>query len=281
MNYRHAFHAGNFADVIKHAVLFRIVSHLLNKPAPFRVIETHAGAGLYDLGSAEAQRSSEWKDGIARIVDGDLDPPAAALIAGYLEAVRACNPAGGLSAYPGSPLLVRSWLRATDRLLACELAPQAAAALARHLRGDRRAKALAMDGWTALAAFVPPKERRGLVMVDPPYERPDEASLLVEGLSAAWRKWPTGIYLAWYPIKEPEPIAAFIRALRRSGIKRLLRAELIDAGKTGVPGLRGSGQIVVNPPWNLQGELQILFPALANCLWPGQTCTLRLEALDG
>ncbi len=280
MNYRHAFHAGNFADVVKHTVLFRIVAHLLKKPAPFRIIETHAGAGRYDLGGPEAQRSPEWKDGIARALTHAFEPPAAALMAGYLDAVRACNPAGSLSVYPGSPLLVRSVLRDDDRLLACELEPHAATALTRQLRGDRRAKAVAIDGWTALSAFVPPKERRGLVLIDPPFEHPDEYAVLVEGLSAAWRKWPTGIYLAWYPIKEPEPVAGLIRRLYGSGITRLLRAELVGAGRTDAPGLRGSGQIVVNPPWNLQDELQILFPVLAKCLWAGETHAVRLEMLS-
>ncbi|MGE3146820.1 MAG: 23S rRNA (adenine(2030)-N(6))-methyltransferase RlmJ [Pseudorhodoplanes sp.] len=270
MNYRHAFHAGNFADVVKHAVLWRILAHLLNKPAPFRVIDTHAGAGLYDLTGAEAQRSPEWREGIARLLppdgSGALPPAAATLIAGYLDIVRAANKPGSLTAYPGSPLIVRACLRAQDRLIACELEPQAAGALARHLRGERRAKAIRIDGWTALAAYLPPKERRGLVLIDPPFEAGNEFERLAEGLLAAWRKWPTGIFLAWYPIKSGREPADLTRRLARGGLGKSLRVELLAQRPPGDTRLRGTGQIVVNPPWRLDEELRLLLPAIAKRL---------------
>jgi 23S rRNA (adenine2030-N6)-methyltransferase len=164
MNYRHAFHAGNFADVVKHAVLVRILAYLRRKPAPFRVIDTHAGAGRYDLAGEEAQRSGEWRDGIGRLVEAPIAARARTLLVPYLDAVAACNPAGRLTIYPGSPALAGAFLRAQDRLIACELEPNAAAALARNLAGGLRTKAVAIDGWTALKAYVPPKERRGLVL---------------------------------------------------------------------------------------------------------------------
>ena len=163
MNYRHAFHAGNFADVVKHAVLSRILVHLCGKPAPYRVIDTHAGAGRYDLLGPEATRSGEWRDGIGRLFGAHIEAAAQPLLAPYLAAVAACNPAGQLGAYPGSPAIAAGFLRAQDRLVACELEPGAAATLARHLGHDRRIKIIALDGWTALNAYVPPKERRGLV----------------------------------------------------------------------------------------------------------------------
>ncbi len=150
MNYRHAFHAGNFADVHKHAVLARILVHLRSKPAAFRVIDTHAGAGRYDLSAPEPSRSGEWRDGINRLVTNPIETQAQSLLAPYLDAVAALNPSGRLATYPGSPLLARALMRPQDRLIACELEPQAAAALAATLRGDRRAKAIAIDGWTAL-----------------------------------------------------------------------------------------------------------------------------------
>ena len=153
MNYRHAFHAGNFADVVKHAVLVRILVHLREKPAPFRVIDTHAGAGRYDLAAEEAQRSGEWREGIDRLVRAPIAARERALLAPYLDAVAACNGAGRLTTYPGSPALARAFLRAQDRLVACELEPNAAAALARNLAGDRRSKAVTIDGWTALNAY--------------------------------------------------------------------------------------------------------------------------------
>src|SRR5262249_38262289 len=162
MNYRHAFHAGNFADVVKHAVLVRMLVHLRQKPAAFRVIDTHAGAGLYDLRGPEAFRSGEWRAGIARLLATSIGARARGLLAPYLDALASFNPDGALASYPGSPALIRTFLRSRDRLVACELEPSAAAALAHHLAGDRRTKAVAIDGWTALNAYVPPKERRGL-----------------------------------------------------------------------------------------------------------------------
>src|SRR5262245_30325355 len=173
MNYRHAFHAGNIADVVKHAILARIVAHLKEKPAAFRVIDTHAGAGLYDLAGPEASRTGEWRDGIGKLLAAALGPAERALLAPYLEAIAAFN-AGPLKLYPGSPALLQHWLRPQDRLIACEREPNAARALIARLRGDRRAKAVAIDGYAALNAYVPPKERRGLVLIDPPFERPDE-----------------------------------------------------------------------------------------------------------
>ena len=176
MNYRHAFHAGNFADVFKHAVLVRILLHLREKPAPFRVIDTHAGAGLYDLTGPEASRTGEWRQGIERVRAAPLAPEAASLLAPYLQAIAAFNPGERLVRYPGSPLLALRLMRAQDRLTACELEPSASAALERALAGDPRATAVAIDGWVALNAYLPPKERRGLVLIDPPFEQPDEFS---------------------------------------------------------------------------------------------------------
>jgi 23S rRNA (adenine2030-N6)-methyltransferase len=172
MNYRHAFHAGGFADVFKHAILARVLVHLRGKTTPFRVIDIHAGAGLYDLASEEAGRTGEWRDGIGRLFDAALPAEAGALLAPYLAAVRSCIPDGALRHYPGSPLLVCALLRPQDRLIACELEPATAAALAHRLRAIRQAKVIAIDGRMALGAYVPPNERRGLVILDPPYEQP-------------------------------------------------------------------------------------------------------------
>jgi 23S rRNA (adenine2030-N6)-methyltransferase len=226
VNYRHPFHAGNFADVFKHAVLCRILHHLRGKPAAFRVIDTHAGAGLYDLTGPEASRGGEWRLGIERLTAASLAAPVAALLEPYLEVVGALNERGRLTLYPGSPALVRAWLRPQDRLIACETEPQAAAALRRNLRGDARIKTLALDGWTALGAYVPPKERRGLVLVDPPFEQDSDFFRLAHGLAAAHRKWPTGIYMLWYPIKTRSEPDALAKRLRRLGTAKILRAEL-------------------------------------------------------
>lgn len=282
MNYRHAFHAGNFADVVKHAILWRILTHLKKKPAPFRAIDTHAGAGRYDLESPEAERSPEWREGIARIVlpeagASPLPAEAGALIEGYLDIVRAANKPGRLAVYPGSPDIVRTCLRTNDRMIACELEPHAAGALERLLHKERRAKAIRIDGWTALLAYIPPKERRGLVLIDPPFEAPDEFERLANALIAAWRKWPTGIFLAWYPIKDEREIAGFLRALGRSGLEKSLRVELLLSRATDDTRLRGSGQIVVNPPWTLDDELRVLLPAIAKRLNAQANDAVRIE----
>lgn len=262
MNYRHAYHAGSFADVVKHAVLSRIVAHLKEKPAPFRVLDTHAGAGLYDLAGPEASRTGEWRDGIGKLVSAQLEPAARDLLALYLEAIVAFN-AGPLKVYPGSPALLQHWLRLQDRLIACEREPNAAHALSLRLRGDKRAKAVSIDGYMALNAYLPPKERRGLVLIDPPFEQPDEFASLAQGLAVAHRKWPTGIYALWYPVKDAHETEGFSRCLVRLGLPRVLQAELTLPGREA---LRGSGLILVNPPWRLETELAVLLPALFRAL---------------
>jgi 23S rRNA (adenine2030-N6)-methyltransferase len=301
MNYRHAFHAGNFADVLKHAVLARILVHLRAKPAPFRVIDTHAGAGLYDLAGAEAARSGEWREGIARLLSSPIADGARALLAPYLDAVAALNRTGGLTTYPGSPALVRAFLRTQDRLTACELEPNAAAALARNLHGDRRSKAVVIDGWTALNAYVPPKERRGLVLIDPPYEQADDFPRLAQALEAAHRKWASGSYLLWYPIKQRDAPNVLARRLLRGGIatgsvatgspakggpergatSTVLRVEL-DVGRPRDTNRLGAcGLMVVNPPWTLEGELAVLLPALAAALSGDGRSSHRVDWLRG
>jgi 23S rRNA (adenine2030-N6)-methyltransferase len=281
MNYRHAYHAGNFADVVKHAVLCRVLVHLREKPAAFRIIDTHAGAGRYDLAGPEAGKTQEWRDGIDRLRRAELAAPIRALLAPYLEAVAALNPSGGLATYPGSPLLAKALLRRQDRLIACELEPQAAAALQAELAGDPRAKAIAIDGWTALTAYVPPVERRGLVLIDPPFEQPGEFVRLAQGLAAAHRKWPTGTYLLWYPIKDQTEVAGFAKSLSRLGIPKMLRVELLLPTAAPDTGLRGSGLIAVNSPWTLYNELKVLLPVLAEVMSRGVTGAGTLEWLTG
>src|ERR1700704_1080962 len=262
MNYRHAFHAGNFADVIKHAALARILVHLRGKERGFRVIDTHAGAGLYDLASDEASRTGEWREGIGRLMEARLSLDLQALVAPYLQAVAATNGGTELRRYPGSPLIALNFLRPQDRLVACELEPAAATALAANLRHDARARAVAIDGWMALKAYVPPKERRGGVVVDPPYEDRDEFARLADAVAGAHRKWATGVFLLWYPIKDRAGPDLLAGALRRGGIDKILRAEL-ELAPGGEPGrLGGAGLIVVNPPWRLADELVQLLDGL-------------------
>jgi 23S rRNA (adenine2030-N6)-methyltransferase len=268
LNYRHAFHAGSFADVVKHAVLVRIVLHLREKPAAFRVIDTHAGAGLYDLAGPEANRSPEWRAGIAPLLAASLGDTARALLAPYLDVIKGLNPTGQLVRYPGSPAIVCAFLRSQDRLIACELEPTAAQALTRNLARERRAKAIAIDGWMALNAYVPPPERRGLVLVDPPFEDSEDFGRLARALGRAHRKWPGGTYLFWYPIKGRSAPDGLVRDLRRLSIPKILRAELCVGETPSEGSLGGCGLIIVNPPWQLDNELSVMLPALAAALGP-------------
>ncbi|MGA8317589.1 MAG: 23S rRNA (adenine(2030)-N(6))-methyltransferase RlmJ, partial [Bradyrhizobium sp.] len=247
MNYRHAFHAGNFADVIKHFVLVRILLHLQEKNPAFRVIDTHAGAGVYDLAGEEAERGGEWLTGIARIMQARFSENALPLIKPYLDIVRAFNPQPGqLTAYPGSPLLARALLRPQDRMTACEVEAKARKALIEALRRDTQARVVDLDGWTALPAFVPPNERRGLVLIDPPFEQKDEFERLAAGFSEAFAKWPTGSYLLWYPAKSrratdelARQVAYAVGQARPPG--KCLRVEFSVAPQTAGTGLSSAG----------------------------------------
>jgi 23S rRNA (adenine2030-N6)-methyltransferase len=244
------------------------------------VIDSHAGAGRYDLLGREAARSGEWHDGVERLFDAARQtsprspPPQAAearareFLAPYLDIVAALNANGRLRVYPGSPLIAKARLRQQDRLIACELEPRAAASLKASLHGDRRTKVLALDGWMAVNANVPPKERRGLVLIDPPYEDAADFKRLSDALADAHRKWPTGIYMLWYPIKERDAPDALARRLRRHSLPKLLRCEITLGPPRADSGLVGSGLIVVNPPFTLPEELRDLLPMLARLFSP-------------
>ena len=274
MNYSHAFHAGNFADVVKHVVLVRILLHLAKKPTPFRVIDTHAGAGLYDLAGDEASRTGEWREGVGRL--GSVDPAseAGALLAPYRALIDVDIAA---LRYPGSPLLVQRLLRATDRAIFCETQGPVRQRLARVLGRDRRAKVLEIDGWTALGAFVPPPERRGLVLVDPPFEATDEFSRMAGAFANAVRKWRTGIYLLWYPVKSFERRDAFWAALAASDAPDLLRIEFGVAPVDPVGGLMRTGLAVANPPFMLAEEMRISLSGLAQALGRDSAATWSVE----
>ena len=281
MNYRHAFHVGGFTDVVKHLILSRLVEYLKLKPAAFRVIDTHAGIGRYDLTSSEAKRSPEWQLGIKRLLDTGLPKQAAALAEPYLAVIRAENLSGGLKTYPGSPVLVRKLFRPQDRLEALELHPEDANTLGKHFAGDFQARVIHLDGWLALNAHLPPKEKRGLVLVDPPFEEDDEFDRLVDGLVKAHRKFSTGIYALWYPIKEPRAVNAFVSALKATGIAKMLRTELSVSAATVPPRLVGSGMIIVNPPFTLEAELKVLLPALVAIFGEAGAGRHRIEWIRG
>jgi 23S rRNA (adenine2030-N6)-methyltransferase len=279
MNYRHAFHAGNFADVMKHAVLALVLTYLNRKDQAYRVIDTHAGLGLYDLAGDAAGRTGEWRDGIGALRKARLEPELAALLKPYLDVVEEVRSDLGDTIYPGSPEIARRLTRSQDRLVAVEKHPVDSERLAQALARDRRAKAITLDGWTALRAYVPPKEKRGLVLIDPPFEEPDEFRRLGEAAVAAWQKWRTGVYMLWYPIKGDRDGDTLDQTLAASGVVKRLRLELTLRPDDGDGRLRGSGLLLVNPPWTLQKDAATLLPGLLSILAkPGRGAAWRCIA---
>jgi 23S rRNA (adenine2030-N6)-methyltransferase len=263
MNYRHAFHAGNFADVLKHVVLTLLIEDLKKKPAAFLYLDTHAGRGCYDLSESQAQRSGEYKTGIGRL----LELPPAGLpeeVKTYIGLVKQSAGPGRspITAYPGSPLVVALLRRDVDRMVLYESQSSQAQALRTLQRGQRHLSILEQDGYAGLKAQLPPREKRGLVLIDPPYESEREFDTLLEGLRLAHSRWPTGIYCIWYPRTGRSAPERFLRALEKSGIRRVLNLTL-DVLPEGSPlGMGGAGLVIVNPPWQLDLRLKQLLPQL-------------------
>jgi 23S rRNA (adenine2030-N6)-methyltransferase len=277
LNYRHAYHAGNFADVLKHAALVAVLGHLRKKETPFAVIDTHAGRGLYDLTGAEAQKTGEAAAGIARLLKLDALPGVLELYCGTVRGF-------GSGLYPGSPLIAAKLLRAQDRLVAVEKQDEEFRALALNLTGVRNAKAMAGDGYAELKRLMPPAERRGVVLIDPPYEAEDEFQNAVRALIGARTRFATGIFLFWYPMKESAAVAASIGEILNSGVKSLLRAEL-DVGPMavpdGTPRLSATGLLVVNPPFGFEAEMNRILPFLAAQLAQGEGARFTVQRLAG
>jgi 23S rRNA (adenine2030-N6)-methyltransferase len=270
MNYRHAFHAGNFADVFKHVLLTRILVYLTRKAAPLRFIDTHAGIGRYDLTSAEAQRSGEWRHGVARLKDAHPPEPIAALLQPYLETLGPLDAQGRPKSYPGSPAIAQTLLRAQDRIALCELHPEDRASLVAHMGHDARLSIVSIDGYIALNAYLPPKERRGLVLIDPPFEVANEAKQASEALARALAKWRTGTYALWRPIKDRVLDARFLNTITAIGAPNILQCEL-DVGQIAPTAnspspLTRTGLLIVNPPHLLIDEARALLPWLAKLL---------------
>ncbi|MCC0033857.1 MAG: 23S rRNA (adenine(2030)-N(6))-methyltransferase RlmJ [Hoeflea sp.] len=281
MNYRHSYHAGNFADVLKHAVLARIITYLKRKEQAFRVIDTHAGIGLYDLSSVEAQKTGEWRDGIGRVIGAELSSDLKSFLAPWLDAVEALNPEGGLLHYPGSPKLTRQLMRKQDRLTAIELHPDDAAQLRQVFEGDYQVRVIELDGWLSLGAHLPPKEKRGLVLIDPPFEEAGEYDRMIDGLARATRRFPGGTYMLWHPIKADSPLGAFDNKLIALGRPRTLTVRLFARANQTAPGLNGSGLVIINPPFTLEAELRQVLPELARLLAQGTGAGSEVRMLVG
>jgi 23S rRNA (adenine2030-N6)-methyltransferase len=271
MNYRHVFHAGNFADVFKHAIVARILVYLMRKDAALRYLDTHAGIGKYDLGSEQAEKTGEWRDGVARVAKAKIPADIDALLKPWLTALGPLDEAGRPAIYPGSPMLAQRLLRPQDRMTLCDLHDQDVRVLGRNMGKDLRIKVIRIDGYMALKAYVPPIERRGLVLIDPPFESTDEFTRMRDSVIAAWRKWPTGTYALWYPVKDSAAVDGLHDGLAAAGIGRILRAE-IDVGLAEATGkLSGCGLAIINPPHPLFDEIKTLAPWLAKTMAQGAT----------
>lgn len=263
MNYRHAFHVGNHADVLKHAVLLFCLDLLARKPAPFAVLDTHAGRGLYNLTGSESDRSPEWRDGVGKLWDWQ-DPPA--LIAAYLDAIRSFNADGALATYPGSPALVARALRADDVLMACELHHEEYAALRRCMPRRAGVQLHERDGWEAMGALLPPKQRRGLVLIDPPYEATDELLVGARAIGAALTRFTHGLYLWWRPLKAERALDAADAEVTMAGARSWLRADLWVDTPRPEGKLVGASIFLVNPPFGLDARLREALPPTAERL---------------
>lgn len=279
MNYRHAFHAGNFGDVLKHLVVTALIEALRVKPAPMVYIDTHAGSSLYDLSGEEAKRTGEYREGVARLFDLHQPPR---LLDAYLQAVRSIQPADreGVSLYPGSPRLAATLLGAQDRMVLCELHPDIHDQLKRRMGPDRRAQIHRRDGYEALAGLVPPQERRGLVLIDPPYEEQNaEFGRIGDALEQAFQRWPQGVYAVWYPIKIRPQLAPFRRWLVESAPRSVLLAELAVRGCDSPLRMNGSGMAIINPPWRVDEALAGTLPVLRKALAQDAGAHFRLDWL--
>jgi 23S rRNA (adenine2030-N6)-methyltransferase len=270
MNYRHAYHAGNFADVVKHLALVAAISHLKKKDRPFAVIDTHAGRGLYDLQGGEAEKTGEAMNGIGRLKSlGDAPP----LLSDYLKLARGF----GAERYPGSPLIAAQMLRSQDRLVAIEKHEEEVRILARILTPFERARVMQADGYARLMTLLPPPERRGLVLIDPPYEAPDEFAQAARVFAQAYRRFANGIYLLWFPIKSHSAADAFCAEVLAAGAAKALRIDVMVPSAT-EDRLHSAGLLVINPPFGFDGEMGAAFAAIAPLL--GQEGTAAQFRLD-
>jgi 23S rRNA (adenine2030-N6)-methyltransferase len=269
VNYRHAFHAGNFADVVKHALLLDLLRAMQRKDKPFLVLDTHAGIGRYDLSSGPAEKTGEWRDGIGKLLAVKPEP-----LADYLELVEK------LGLYPGSPAIAAALLRPGDRLIACELHPKDAATLKQNFRGVPGMAVHERDGYEALRAFLPPPERRGLILIDPPFERPDEFAALEKHLCAAFEKFRTGVFAVWYPVKHRAPVRAFFERLKGSKLRDAVAAEFLRRPATDPTRLNGCGLLVVNPPYGFVPAAEMMLQAIQEVLGEPGASSLVERLID-
>jgi 23S rRNA (adenine2030-N6)-methyltransferase len=279
MNYRHAYHAGNHGDVLKHAVLARVLTHFAQKDSAFAVLDAHAGIGLYDLNGLEAFKTGEWRDGIGRLLQSNLQPDAAVLLSPYLDAVRKLNPDGSLLHYPGSPELTRQMLRPIDRLLLNELHSADHETLAARYAGNKQVRISAVDAGQAIRASLPFREKRGVVLIDPPFESKDETNAVARMVRDALRRMAQACLVVWYPVTTQAFANQFCSSVPLEGVRSAMRIELLVRQQRVDAGLAGSGLLVVNPPWKLFVDCKTILPALAEILGESGQARSKIEWL--
>lgn len=264
LSYRHSFHAGNHADVVKHIVESLIISSLKNKDKPFVYHDTHSGVGRYDLTHEWSEKTGEYKQGIGRLWQQDLP----ADLADYLATIEALNDNSELRYYPGSPRVARALLRPQDRMVLTELHPSDYPLLEQEFQRDRQVSIFKEDGFAKLKASLPPQERRGLVLIDPPYELAKEYRDVVKAIAQSYKRWATGIYAIWYPVVNRCDIEDMIEGLEALGIRRILQIEMGVSPDTSERGMTASGMIVINPPWKLASQMEAILPILKEKIAP-------------
>ncbi|WFQ79119.1 23S rRNA (adenine(2030)-N(6))-methyltransferase RlmJ [Xenorhabdus sp. SF857] len=274
LSYRHCFHAGNHADVLKHVVQSLIIESLKVKEKPFLYLDTHAGSGRYHLSGERAERTGEYLEGIARIWQRDDIPEE---LAAYMDVVKMLNPQGSLRYYPGSPLIARHLLREHDELNLSELHPSDFPLLRTEFSRDRRARVLREDGFQQLKSKLPPKSRRGFVLIDPSYELKSDYQNVVQGIQEGYKRFATGTYALWYPVVLRQQIKRLVKGLEAAGIRKILQIELGVRPDSDQRGMTASGMIVINPPWKLEQQMKAVLPWLHQVLVPEGTGHTSVE----
>ena len=274
LSYRHSFHAGNFADVLKHIVLVEILQYLTGKEKAFEYIDSHAGAGLFDLTHGHAEKLEEYREGIGKLWGGDWPE-----LAGYFEAIKTYNHSGKLIYYPGSPLIALHFLRSQDRAWLFELHPTDFKRLEKNTHSNRRTRVACEDGHRGVLAVLPPAARRGLVLIDPSYEIKSEYEQVSNTINKAYARFSTGTYAIWYPVVDRDRVTELETGLVSSGIRDIQRFELGLAPDSDDRGMTASGMIVINPPWTLFGKMSLLLPKLANTLGAAEMAFYKCDRL--
>ncbi|MCG7532938.1 23S rRNA (adenine(2030)-N(6))-methyltransferase RlmJ [Psychrobium sp. MM17-31] len=276
LSYRHSFHAGNFADVLKHLVQVLIIEALQQKPKPFMYCDTHSAAGRYNLRDKTSEKTGEYKDGIGRIWQRDDIP---VVMSSYIEMIKSFNQTGELTQYPGSPLVAKSLIGHSQRMELTELHPADLALLEQEFAGDRKVRIQKTDGYKGLKANMPPAQRRALVLIDPPYELKTEHQDAIKGIVEAHKRFATGIYALWYPVVSRRQVEKFCDDFKAQGIRKILRIELNVKADTEEYGMTGTGMIVVNPPWKLEQQMRETLPWLMEQLAQDDKASFKVEWL--